>query len=186
MTGEQAPAVIRTFGAAVLRRKARKLPVGADETRQLMDRLWRTLRAGTGVGLAAPQIGVAARACVLRDPERDPDGTGDAGRIDLVNPVLKKTFGPPEVFEEGCLSFPGLYFDVVRRRGVVIEYHDADGRPRTLRDEGLVARIAQHEMDHLDGVLFIDRVGGLRRMMLWPRLAWIALVGALTGRSTGS
>lgn len=166
----------------MLRRRARELPVGTEATRRLLDRLWATLQAGTGVGLAAPQIGEAVRACVVRDPERE----GDEGRIDLVNPVLKSTFGPEEVFEEGCLSFPGLYFDVVRRRGVVIEYFDAEGRPQKLRDEGLVARIAQHEMDHLDGVLFIDRVGALRRAGLGPRLAWIALVGLFTGRKHGA
>ena len=149
------------------------MPVGDPETRAVLDSLWDTLLAGNGVGLAAPQIGVAGRAFVIRDPDK-PD---DQSRIDCVNPVLEKVFGPEEDFEEGCLSFPGLYFDVRRRRGAVIRYHDAEGVQQVLKDDGLPARIAQHELDHLDGVLFIDRISRGRRFWLWPRLLWVAFTG---------
>ena len=127
--------------------------------------------------MAAPQIGVAGRACVIRDQGE----SGPVERLDLVNPVLKRTFGPEEVFEEGCLSFPGLYFNVVRQRGAVIEYQDAEGKQLRLKDEGLLARIAQHEMDHLDGVLFIDRIPVWKRVLLGPRLLWLIVSGTLAG-----
>ncbi len=186
MTRRESPPPILLYGDVSLRHPTRDLAVGTPETRRVLDRLWSTLTEGTGVGLAAPQIGEAVRAFVVRDPDRE----GEAGRLDFVNPVLMSTYGEEEVFEEGCLSFPGLYFDVVRRRGAVIEYHDAEGNPRKLRNDGLISRIAQHEIDHLDGTLFIDRIGPLHRLWLRPRLLWIALQGAvrrgMTGRKHGA
>ena len=110
---------------------------------------------------------------VVRDPGRP---TGKQ-RIDLVNPVIEETFGPARRFEEGCLSFPGLYFHVVRPRGVTVRFHDYVGQEQTLRDQDLVARIVQHEVDHLDGVLFIDHLARGARLMLAPRLAFMALGG---------
>jgi len=172
---------IRAFGSRVLRRASAPLKAGSPETKTLLDSLWESLEAGGGVGLAAPQIGVSGRAFVIRDPGK----TGPEARIDLVNPVLKKTFGPVEIFEEGCLSFPGMYFDVLRHRGAVIDYQDAEGNSCRLKDNGLLARIAQHEMDHLDGILFIDRISAWRRFWLGPRLLWVVLAGFLARKWNG-
>ncbi len=166
---------IRVFGSMVLRQTAVALPPGTDQTKTVLDSLWDVLQADGGVGLAAPQIGIAGRACVIRKPE----SSGAEERLDLVNPVLKKTFGPREVFEEGCLSFPGLYFDVVRSQGMVVEFHDAQGSLQRIKDSGLLARIIQHELDHLDGVLYIDRIPTWQRLWLVPRLVWIAVAGFL-------
>ncbi len=96
--------------------------------------------------------------------------------MDLVNPVVRRTFGREVSFEEGCLSFPGLYTDVVRPRGVELEY-EVPGRKgrQTLRNDKLLARIVQHEVDHLDGVLFIDHLSVLDRWLLGPRLLGIGL-----------
>jgi peptide deformylase len=156
---------IRRYGHGCLRRKARSVDPAAPETRELLDTLWATLGAEGGVGLAAPQINRDCRVVVVIDLER-PAGQQ---RIDLVNPVIKETFGPRIPFEEGCLSFPGLYTKVWRPRGAVVQYDGEQGK-RRLRDEGLAARIIQHELDHLDGVLFIDHLSVWQRLLLGPRL----------------
>ena len=139
-------------------------------TQELLDTLWATLGADGGVGLAAPQINRDCRVVIVMDPER-PSGQQ---RIDLVNPVILETFGPTISFEEGCLSFPGLYTNIRRQRGVVVQYDSPSGRHK-LRDEGLAARIIQHEVDHLDGVLFIDLLPVWHRLLLAPRLMFFAL-----------
>jgi len=156
---------IRRYGHRCLRRRALPVDPGDPRTRELLDTLWATLRANGGVGLAAPQINRDSRVAVVIDLER-PRGQQ---RIELVNPVILETFGPRIPFEEGCLSFPGLYIKVVRRQGAVVEFDGPQGR-HTLRDEGLAARIIQHEVAHLDGILFIDHLPVWKRLLLLPRL----------------
>ncbi len=168
---------IKRFGAGVLRRVAAEAAPGSEETRRLLDRMWQVLADDGGVGLAAPQIGVSQRVVVIRDPGQP----GPRQRLDLVNPVITETSGPEVPFEEGCLSFPGLYTSIVRPRGVAVTYHDRDGNPQVLRDEGLVARIVQHEVDHLDGVLFIDHLSLPGKLACGPRLLLI-LASRLVGR----
>ena len=156
---------IRRYGNRCLRRRARPVDTADEGTRELLDTLWATLRCKGGVGLAAPQIDRDCRVVVVIDPDRPPGQQ----RIDLVNPVILETFGPPVSFEEGCLSFPGLYIHVWRPQGAVVEFDGPTGR-QTLRDEGLAARIIQHEVDHLDGVLFIDHLPVWKKLLLPPRL----------------
>jgi peptide deformylase len=156
---------IRRYGHGCLRRRALPADPADPRTRELLDTLWATLRAEGGVGLAAPQINRDSRVAVVVDLER-PRGQQ---RIELVNPVILETFGPRIPFEEGCLSFPGLYTKVVRPQGAVVEFDCPQGR-RTLRDEGLAARVIQHEVDHLDGILFIDHLPVWTRLLLLPRL----------------
>ena len=165
-------ATILSFGARCLRRPAAPAEPGNPGTADLLERMWATLAADGGVGLAAPQIGVSRRLVVVRDPRR-PRGRQ---RLDLVNPAVVETFGPDTPFQEGCLSFPGLYTTIMRPQGVVVEHDTAAGRVR-LRDDDLVARSVQHEIDHLDGVLFIDHLSPMRRLELLPRLTWILLAG---------
>ncbi len=154
-----------------MRQRAVDAVPDAPATAALLDRLWEILSADGGVGLAAPQIGELQRVVVVRDPDR-PEGQQ---RLDLVNPVVVRTFGPAEPFEEGCLSFPGLYTTVIRPQGVELEYATPTTGDRRLRlkDRKLVARIIQHEVDHLDGVLFIDHLPWLDRWLLGPRLLGI-------------
>jgi len=170
---------IRRFGDNCLRRRAGEAAVTAPETHTLLEGLWRALSAEGGVGLAAPQIGVNQRVVVIRDP-RQPEGQQ---RLDLVNPVVRRTFGPDEPFEEGCLSFPALYTTILRPRGIELSYSQpaAGERRLHLQDDELLARIIQHEVDHLDGVLFIDHLSRWDRWLLGPRLAWI-LVRRLVGQ----
>jgi len=161
---------VRRYGHGCLRRKVRSVDPADPATRELLDTLWAILQAEGGVGLAAPQINRDCRVVVVLDPERQ----RGQQRIDLVNPVILETFGPRIPFEEGCLSFPGLYTKIFRPQGAVIEYDGIQGRSR-LRDEGLAARIIQHEVDHLDGVLFIDHLSVWQRLLLGPRLIPFAM-----------
>lgn len=171
------PPVIHTYGARCLRCQAVAVEPAAPETAALLDDLWLALDADGGVGLAAPQIARNRRVLVVREPGR----SGVGRRLELLNPELVETFGPVAPFEEGCLSFPGLYATVWRPQGVEVRFRDRTGREQILREEGLVARIVQHEIDHLDGILFIDRVPARWRWRLAPRLLWLWLRGTLAG-----
>lgn len=154
---------IRILGDPVLRAKAAPVSVVDDELRRLIDDMLETMYAADGVGLAAPQVGVGRRVIVV--DVREPDAPAFA----LINPVVVSASEEVERGEEGCLSIPGLKEIVERPAGVVVEGLDPDGKPRRIDAHGLLARALQHEVDHLDGVLFIDRVSPLKRQMLLKR-----------------
>ena len=162
---------IRRYGNRCLRVKCRPAESGDPETGEVVRRLWRVLDAGTGVGLAAPQIGSDLRVLVIQDPEAEKG----RDRHTMINPEITEFFGDTVPFEEGCLSFPGLYTDVERPAGVVVDYEDESGRRHQLRDESMLARIVQHELDHLDGILFVDRLPLFKRVLLGPQLLLQAL-----------
>ncbi len=172
-TGKTAGAIrgIERFGASCLRRNC--LPVNAEDVfvTSLLADLWKTLDDDGGVGLAAPQIGKNLRVVIVRNPAGKPGQQ----RMDLINPQITSFFGLDVGFEEGCLSFPGLYSVVKRSKGITVEYQDATGKAQHLKDDGLLARIIQHEVDHLDGVLFIDRLPWYKRWLLIPRLGMIRM-----------
>lgn len=172
------PAPIRLFGDPCLRTVCRPADPGSPATGDLLDALWDGLLAEGGVGLAAPQIGSDLRVLVVRDTSRP----APSQKLEFVNPVLVETGGPRQREEEGCLSFPGLFLRVRRPAAVVVEYRDREGTVRRLSDRGLVARILQHELDHLDGRLFTDHLPWWRRPALWPRLVLIRLRGRLRRR----
>jgi peptide deformylase len=139
--------------------KTRAEPVGTvtESHRELAGDLVDTMRAGPAtVGLAAPQIGEAIRAFVL-DVGAHPRATSSHGLVVLLDPELLE-WTDPDVRREGCLSVPSLTADVRRSRRVVVRGLDADGQERVLKMEGFEARAALHEIDHLDGVLILDRV----------------------------
>ena len=144
---------IRTFGDPVLRDKARPVEEFDDALRRLADDMIRTMHEAPGVGLAAPQVGRPIRMFVF--------DVGEGARA-LANPVLRDEWGE-QVGEEGCLSVPGLYFPVRRYERVWAEGFDLDGQEVTIEAEDLLARVLQHETDHLDGVLFIDRLDAEHR-----------------------
>ncbi|HEX6938739.1 MAG TPA: peptide deformylase [Longimicrobiales bacterium] len=154
---------IRILGDPVLRTKAEPVAAVDDELRRLIDDMMETMYAADGVGLAAPQVGVGKRVIVV--DVREPDTPAFA----LVNPVVVEASAAQERGEEGCLSIPGLKDIVERSAAVVVEGLDRDGNPRRIEAEGLLARALQHEVDHLDGVLFIDRLSPLKRQMLLKR-----------------
>ncbi len=151
---------IRIMGDPVLRQKAEPLAEIDADTRRLIQDMFETMYEADGVGLAAPQVGVSQRVIVIDPHEQDVKPFG------LVNPVIVQSARDVERGEEGCLSIPGLKDIVERPAAVVVEGLDADGQPLHLEAEGLLARVLQHEIDHLDGILFPDRLSPLKRNML--------------------
>ena len=147
---------IHVLGSPVLRERATEVAAVDDDVRALLADLWETMRVADGVGLAANQIGVARRVAVV-----------SVGGVDyaLVNPVLVEHAGKAKQ-EEGCLSIPDLYADVTRPARVVVEAADEHGVVRRIEGTELLGRALQHEIDHLDGLLFLDRVGPLKRRRL--------------------
>ena len=149
--------------------KTRSAPVARvdDAVRKLMDDMLETMYAAPGVGLAAPQIGVTKRIVVL-DVTRD-DEQGDPVR--LVNPEIVWRSPEQTVREEGCLSLPEQFAEVRRPEAVRVRYLDETGAEREIAGSGLLARCLQHEIDHLDGVLFTDYLTPLKRNMIMRKLA---------------
>ncbi len=153
---------IRVLGDPVLRKKAGKVKAFDEELRRLVARMFRVMREGgetEGVGLAAPQIGVSLRVFVM-----DYGGVSRA----MINPVCQAASGDLAEGEEGCLSVPGVYGPVLRPSWIVVKYMDVAGRQHVERFEDFLARIVCHEMDHLDGVLFIDKIVDWSRVDVKP------------------
>jgi len=151
---------LHLLGSPVLRQRA--TPVGAvdDAVRQLVDDLFETMRAAKGVGLAANQVGVARRVAVVDVGEDDPPP------LVLINPRIVHATAVTETAEEGCLSIPDIYGEVERPLAVTVEALDRDGRPYRVEVAGFQARAVQHEIDHLDGVLFLDHLSAVKRGLL--------------------
>jgi peptide deformylase len=138
-------------------------PVGdiTDDIQRLVDDMIDTMYAAPGIGLAAPQVGVALRVCVIDLSV----GKRGGELITLINPEFVERDGM-QLEDEGCLSLPGFTATVPRPARVVVRGRDRHGAPRTVEGTGLLARALQHEIDHLDGKLFIDRLRGLKREMI--------------------
>ena len=137
-----------------------------DSVRRLMDDMLETMYAAPGIGLAAPQVGVLARVIVVDVSEKD----GPPAPFALANPEILWVSDEDNNHEEGCLSVPEHYADVVRPAEVRLRYLDRDNEIRELYADGLLATCVQHEIDHLDGILFIDRISALKRNMILRKL----------------
>lgn len=137
-----------------------------DDLRRLMDDMRETMYAAPGIGLAGVQVGVPKQVIVIDTGEQD----GQDQPLFLVNPEVVATSDEMCVYEEGCLSLPDHYADVRRPIGATVKYLDYDGVPRKLSAHGLLATCIQHEIDHLDGVLFVDRLSALRRGIILKKL----------------
>jgi peptide deformylase len=140
---------IRTFGDPVLRQRAREIEAVTELHRRLVSDMTDTMREAPGVGLAGTQVGVLERVFVWEVEDRH-------GAV--VNPVIVGRSSDTIEDEEGCLSLPGLVYPVTRAVAVTVEGLDEHGEPVRIEAEDLLARVVQHEIDHLDGVLFIDRL----------------------------
>ena len=134
--------------------------------RTLIDDMIDSMYAADGIGLAAVQIGVAKRVLVIDVDQKE----GKKNAIAYINPKLVWVSEEMAVFEEGCLSVPGIYDDVERPARIKCEYLDRDGNKQLLEADGLLATCMQHEMDHLNGVLFIDHLSRLKRAMVVKKL----------------
>ena len=150
---------LHLLGSPALRARSTEVDQVDDAVRTLVDDLFETMDAAKGVGLAANQVGITTRVAVI-----DADGK----RIAMINPVITTPEGKAKA-EEGCLSMPEVYADVVRAHRIVLQALDRDGKPFELEAEGLTARAIQHEVDHLDGILFIDYLSPLKRQLLLAR-----------------
>ena len=150
------------------RLKKKSVPVAAvdADVRQLMDDMLETMYAAPGIGLAAPQIDVLKRVIVL-DIDREDTKTGP---LLMANPEIVEASDEDVVYEEGCLSLPEHYSDVVRPARVTVRYLDRDGATKEMACEGLLATCVQHEIDHLDGILFVDHISALKRNMILRKL----------------
>ena len=145
---------VRLYGDPVLRQVATPVREITAEIKRIIADMTETMWHQVGIGLAAPQVGLRHRILVMDD------GTGGAQA--LINPVIENRSGTIRE-EEGCLSLPGVFGVVERTKTITVRAMDADGKPVSLEATGLKARIVQHELDHLDGVLFIDRLPPVTR-----------------------
>ena len=158
---------LHVLGSPILRQRAEPVPRVDDAVRRLIDDLFETMYAAKGVGLAANQVGIAQRVAVVDTGGEAPDP------LVLVNPTIVQRGEETETAEEGCLSIPEVFGDVERPVAIVVEATDRTGTPFRLEASGYRARAIQHEIDHLDGVLFIDHLSAVKRGLLlskWKRL----------------
>lgn len=148
------PLQVHTLGDRVLRQPAKRISKVNDEIRQTIVEMLQTMYSNDGIGLAAPQVGINKQLLVidleLKDENKPP--------LVMINPEVKSAGGDLITSEEGCLSVPEVFLDVIRPDKVEVVYRDEEGRPQRIVADGLLARVIQHEMDHLNGVLFVDRV----------------------------
>jgi peptide deformylase len=146
---------VRKYGDPVLRRRALPIEDVTPEVRRVIADMTETMYDEVGIGLAAPQVGISLRLIVVADEE------GRSVQA-LIDPRITEQGGQATA-EEGCLSIPGVFAPVTRAAWVTVEARDGDGRPVSITGRGLRARVLQHELDHLDGVLFIDRLDPVMR-----------------------
>jgi peptide deformylase len=151
---ERPPLEIHQLGSKELRSPARRISKVDASVRDLARDMLRSMYTAKGIGLAAPQVGVHRQLLVI-DLDLEEAATPP---LVLINPEITAAGASFNTYEEGCLSIPGVYLDVVRPSVVEVTFRDETGRPRRLKADGLLARCIQHEMDHLQGVLFVDRV----------------------------
>lgn len=158
---------IRIAPDPMLKAKARPVThADADTIRALVPRMFATMYRAPGIGLAAPQIGTPVRLVVvdlMKDDKSDP--------ITLINPEVVATSDETATREEGCLSLPGMYADITRPARVKVRYLDEAGGRKEVEADGLLAACLQHEIDHLNGILFVDHLSSLKRNMILRRLA---------------
>jgi peptide deformylase len=153
---------VRRYGDPILRRRANPVETVTPQVRELVDDMIETMYDEVGIGLAAPQVGASVRLLVVGDEE-------GRGAQALVNPAITAEGGKVTA-EEGCLSLPGIFAQVTRSEWVTLEAQDLESRPIAITARGLRARVFQHEIDHLDGVLFIDRLEPMVRDRIKRRI----------------
>ena len=151
----------------ILSQKSLSVKKVGKEEQVLMDDMLETMYAANGIGLAAIQIGVPKRIIVMdiskKDEKKNP--------MYFVNPIIKNKNSETSTYEEGCLSVPNFFAEVDRPKKCDVEYFDYDGKKKILNAEGLLATCIQHEMDHLEGVLFIDYLSKLKKTMIVKKLS---------------
>jgi peptide deformylase len=153
------------YGDEVLKEVSQEVTDFNAHLHELADELGKTLKRKRGLGLAAPQIGILQRIFLISMTEAPEERKLLPQPLFLINPRIVESTGA-DLGEEGCLSFPGLHIELERAAKVRVEYQDLEGKPQVLEACGIVARAVQHELDHLDGILLLDRLTPLARMRL--------------------
>ena len=151
---EQPPLDIHYLGDRVLRQPAKRIAKVDGNIRKIIKEMLQTMYSADGIGLAAPQVGIHKQLVVIDIHLDNPD----VPPLVLINPKIIKSGSNFCTGEEGCLSIPGVYLDVIRPEEIEVSYKNEQGKPSTLKATGLLSRAIQHEMDHLNGVMFVDRV----------------------------
>jgi peptide deformylase len=160
------------FGAQVLRSNCKDISPSYPNLNELLESMWETMYDASGVGLAAPQVNIPMRLFII-------DTTSFSDDEDFVESVVKKVFinakiieqkGEKWDFNEGCLSIPNIREDVSRKSSIVIQYYDENFKFIVQKFDGLTARVIQHEYDHINGILFIDKISVLRKRMIKGKL----------------
>lgn len=173
---------IVAYGDPVLKKKATPVDKKHPNLKPLISDMWETMYAANGVGLAAPQIGESIRLFVVDGSPFSRDNNLDSVekrelkdfKKVFINPQIISFSGPQEAFNEGCLSIPDVREDVMRQTTIEIEYYDEKFKYITEEISGIAARIVQHEYDHIEGILFTDRLGSLKKKLLKTKLMQIS------------
>ena len=162
---------IVAFGDPVLKTKAKEIEREHPGLELLIENMWQTMYNARGVGLAAPQIGQSIRLFIVdASPFADEDpGLADFKKV-FINPVIEEEWGTEWVFNEGCLSFPDLREDIYRKPELRITYQDMQFNSHTENFSGIAARIIQHEYDHIEGIVMVDRISPLKKTLIRKKL----------------
>jgi len=162
---------IVAYGHPILKKVAREIPEDYPGLKDFITDMWDTMYQGDGVGLAAPQVNRSIRLITIDATpykEKYPE-VGEFKKV-FINPMIYKAEGVEFSFNEGCLSIPGIREDVMRKPAISVRYLDEQFQEHDDRYEGTIARVFQHEYDHLDGFLFVDRISNLRKILLAGKL----------------
>jgi peptide deformylase len=173
---------IVAYGDPVLRKKGKAVPEDYPNLMELIDNMWDTMYNAMGVGLAAPQIGIPIRLFIIDPaPFADEDTMEEAEikaisdlRKVFINPTILSEEGEEWAFNEGCLSIPDVREDVFRKPKITIEYQDEEFNTQRESYDGLAARVIQHEYDHIEGILFTDKLSTLKKRLIKGRLSNIS------------
>lgn len=163
------------YGHPVLKKIAREIDPGFPDLQEFINNMFETMYQSDGVGLAAPQVNQSIRLFVIdTSPFADKYPEGKDFKRVFINAKIYREEGEEWTFNEGCLSFPGLREDIIRKPVIYMRYVDEHFQPHDERFEGVVARVIQHEYDHTEGIVFVDRVSSLKKMILKGKLTDIS------------
>lgn len=167
---------IRAYGTPCLRKVSDEIQKNDKDLKKMITDLEETMQQSDGIGLAAPQIGINKRLFIINaDPLGEEDENLKGWKKVFVNPVITKKWGDDWIYNEGCLSIPLIREDITRASIIIIKYFDENFKFFEEKYDGVLARIMQHEYDHLEGVLFTDYVSPLRKKLLKPKLRDISI-----------
>lgn len=162
---------ITAYGHATLRKETKEIDKNYPELQKLIEDMFETMYASSGVGLAAPQVNLPIRLFVLdASPFQDEIPEAAGFKRALINPIIEEELGEDWAFNEGCLSIPDVREDVIRKSKIKISYYDENWEFHEEIVDNVMARIMQHEYDHLEGILFVDRVSSMRKILLKRKL----------------